>query len=330
MNDDKTFKEKFKNSFFIVNKIYLFLLFIIISISSFTLGIFYLIVSFFIYMKKVLTSTIPMEINEDIKVETYVYKKTDNKDLKVDIYYPNSNKSFYPLVYFCHGGGWISGFRDQPNNVSWCKFLASKGFVVSSIDYRYGYRNTMLDLLADYKDGLKYLEDNYYKFKIDKENIVLMGLSAGGHMALLYATYLSKNNMSKELSGIKSVVAYYPPTNLEALLNDKHTKSVFAKFGTLTTLNNSPCDCDNPYSYYSPSNWVGPNMLPTLLVHGKKDDTVPFCNSVEFAGLLKSNKVPYEFLVHSNANHSFDSKMTDYTTINIIEKTVRYIKKSVE
>lgn len=327
---DNSLKEKFKSSSFIVNKIYLFVVFILITISSFTLGIFSLLASFVIYVKKILKSSVPMEINEDIRVETYVYKKTEKKDLKVDIYYPNSNKSFYPLIYFCHGGGWISGFRDQPSNVSWCKFLASKGFVVSSIDYRYGYRNNMLNLLADYNDGIKFLKDNYYKFKIDKQNIVLMGLSAGGHMTLLYASYLSYNNIDKPLTGIKSVVAYYPPTDLKALVSDKHSKSIFAKFGTVTTLNNSPSDFDDPYEYYSPCRWVSEKMPPVLIVHGKEDGTVPFSGSVDFARSLKKHNVEYEFLVHNTADHSFDTQMTDYSTINIIEKTVKFIKKSVE
>lgn len=320
-------KTNLKKSSFIVNKLYLFIIFIFLSISDLTLGLIYFFISFFIYIKKLLTSSVPMEIHEDIKVETYVYKKTEKKDLKVDIYYPNSNKSFYPLVYFCHGGGWISGFRDQPNNVSWCKYLASKGYVVSSIDYRYGYRNTMLDLTSDYSDGLKFLKDNYYKFKIDKQNIVLMGLSAGGHLALLYSTYLTYNRIQNPLSGVKAVVAYYPPTDLQQMVDNKDSKSIFAKFGTVTTLNNSPSEFNDPYEFYSPIQWVNSKMPPTLLVHGKMDDTVPFETSVEFAKALKRNKVEYEFLVHSTANHSFDTKNNDYTTISIIEKTVRFINK---
>ncbi len=99
---------------------------------------------------------------------TYVYKETDNKDLKLDIWYPIRYNNNYPIVFFCHGGGWISGFRNQPNNVSWCKFLASKGFAVVSIDYRYGYKNTMEDILSDYTDALEYIKENSHLLSLDK------------------------------------------------------------------------------------------------------------------------------------------------------------------
>ena len=129
-------KDKFKRSTFIVNKIYLFIIFLFLTVTDFTLGFVYFLVSIFIYLWKTLTYRVPMDVNCEVEVKTFTYKETDDKDLNVDVYFPpNEIREKYPLVYFCHGGGWISGFRNQPNNISWCKFLACRGFIVSSIDY---------------------------------------------------------------------------------------------------------------------------------------------------------------------------------------------------
>lgn len=322
-------KDKIKKSYFVVNKIYLFLIFILLSISDATLGFVYFMLSIFVYIWKVLTSKVPMSVSGDFPMNTYTYKETEKRDLKMDIYYPisNSNKVF-PLVYFTHGGGWISGFRNQPNNVSWCRYLASKGFAVASIDYRYGYKNNMNDILSDYYDGLEYIKKRSNQLNIDKNNIILMGLSAGGHLALLYSAYNTFQNNFDNMEGIKSVVAYYSPSNLKDLFNEDN-KSLFAKFAAAKTLKGSPKEEEDIYNYYSPIYWISHRMVPTLVVHGKLDNTVPFQSSVDLVKKLNSYNIPCGFLVNKKGDHSFDTQMKDYTTINILEKTIRFIKKSI-
>lgn len=326
----KTLKDKIKNSYFIVNKLYLFLIFILLSISDVALASIYFMTSVAIYIWKTMTWTVPMKVSKDIPMETFVYKTSEKRDLKMDIYYPNihSQRSF-PLIYFCHGGGWISGFRNQPNNVSWCRYLASKGFIVSSIDYRYGYKNNMEDILEDYSDGLKYIRSNSSILNIDISKIVLMGLSAGGHLALLYATYNTYMKDTEAMKGIRSLVSYYSPSDLNDIFTEDN-KSLFAKFGAAQTLKALPNKEKDIYKYYSPINWLSSNMISTLVVHGKIDNVVPFKSSKKLVGKLKDYDVPCEFLVHKNADHSFDTRLKDYTTINILEKTVRYIKKTTK
>lgn len=323
-------KDKFHKSFFIVNKLYLFIIFIGLILEDITLGFYYFILSLILFSWKILTSKVPMDINKNLTKLTYTYKKTQNRDLKMDIWYPSEkHKKNHPLVYFCHGGGWISGFRNQPNNMSWCKYLAAKGFIVASIDYRYGYKNTMDDILSDYTHGLSFLRKRSKEFNIDKSNIILMGLSAGAHMSLLFTAYNTLIDNKKAMAGIKSVIAYYPPTNLKDIFTSDN-KSLFARFATIKTMKGSPDDLEKIYEYYSPINYVSESMVPTLIVHGKNDNTVPFQSSVNFVKKLHEYHVEYEFLVHKKAGHSFDTKLKDYTTINILNKTVRFMKKSID
>ena len=322
-------KEKLKMSYFIANKIYLFIIFLFLAIEDLTLGFYYFLISAFIYAWKTLRSKVPMDVDENFESKTFVYKKTKKRKLEMDIWFPLKNNKKTPLVFFCHGGGWISGFRNQPNNVSWCKYLASKGFAVASIDYRYGYRNTMKDILSDYTDALDYVKDNSQKLSIDKENIVLMGLSAGGHLSLLYSTYHTHNKDKKEMAGIKGVVAYYSPTDLNDIFISEN-KSIFAKFATKQTLKGSLTPKEEIYDYYSPINWVSEDMIPCLIAHGKMDTTVPFKSSIKFAKKLKQFKIKYTFLVHRKGGHSFDTKLEDVGTINILERTARYIRKVTE
>lgn len=323
-------KEKFKKSFFFVNKIYIFIIFTLLTFIDFTLGFYYFLLSIAILIGKTLISHLPLQPEKPISFKTYTYKKLSHKNLKIDIWYPTKNKEKkLPLVFFCHGGGWISGFRNQPNNVSWCKFLASKNFCVSSIDYRYGIKNDMEDILCDYSDALKFIRENNEKLNIDTDNIVLMGLSAGGHLSLLYSTYNSYMENEERIKGIKGVVAYYSPSDLNDIFTPEN-KSLFARFATKKTLKAKPEEKEEIYYYYSPLKWISNNMVPCLIVHGKLDTTVPFSSSVKLAKELKRHNVDYEFVVHEKAGHSFDTLFKDEKTIDILEKTSEFIKNLVQ
>lgn len=322
-------KEKLKKSFFIANKIYLLFIFLFLSIVDLSLGFFYFLMSIFIYLWKALRSKVPMDVDKEFRRKTFIYKETESKDLKLDLWLPYDNNREYPLVFFCHGGGWISGFRNQPNNVSWCKYLASKGFAAVSIDYRYGIKNTIEDILSDYTDALNYVKENHSTLSIDKDNIVLMGLSAGGHLSLLYSTYYTNIKDEKSMSGIKGVVSYYAPTDLKDIFISDN-KSIFSKFATKQTLRADPVEKEDIYDYYSPITWVSENMIPCLIAHGKMDTTVPFQSSEKFVNILKKYHIKHTFLVHKKGEHSFDTKQNDVSTVNNLKRTIRFIKKITE
>ena len=77
------FIEKIKGSFFVINKLYMILIFLLLTIQDATLGVYYFIISAIIYTWKVLTSRVPIEINKDFSCKTFVYKKLKNRKLKL-------------------------------------------------------------------------------------------------------------------------------------------------------------------------------------------------------------------------------------------------------
>lgn len=156
-----------------------------------------------------------------------------------------------------------------------------------------------------------------------------MGLSAGGHLSLLYSTYNSFIDDKEKMEGIKGVVAYYSPSDLNDIFVPEN-KSLFARFATKRTLKADPSEKKELYDYYSPINWVSKRMIPCLVVHGKLDTTVPFSSSLEFLDKLKKNNVYSDILVHKKGGHSFDTNIKDETTINILKNTMNFIKKLVK
>lgn len=305
-----------------VNKIYLFLLFIFLLTVNAAAAFLGVVV---VFLLLIFARRVPLEPKDDYRFETHIYKVKSEYDLKLDIWYPNVYSDNYPTVFFAHGGGWISGFRNQPNNVSWSKYLASKGFAVVSIDYRYGLNNSMEDILSDYSDALAYIRENAADFSLDTDNLALMGLSAGGHLALLYSAYYSFCGSVEKMKGIKCVVAYYAPSDLKDIFK-KDNKSLFARFATMATMKGLPDEIGDVYDYYSPIQWISTRMVPVFIAHGKMDNVVPFESSVRVARKLKKCDIPYKFFVHKNGGHTFEFILKDFKTVSILENTVNFLK----
>jgi acetyl esterase/lipase len=324
----ETMVRKFKESWFGINKIYFFVVLLLLSAIKPGLFLTGLIIPLAFYIRGIVKAKVPIEPNATFHYLTYKYKKVGNTVLKLDIWYPNQVKHAYPLIFFAHGGGWISGLRNQPNNVSWCKFLASKGFATASIDYRLAVRNNMEIILSDYADALDFVKNNAEMLRINKDRIVLMGLSAGGHLALLYASYYTFMNHETKMEGIKGVSVYYSPSDLRDMFG-KEQKSIFARFATMATLKGIPDNKPGRYHYYSPIEWISERMITTLVVHGKKDTVVPYNSSIKLVSKLRSKNIPCRFLLHKEGGHGFETHLKDFRTIRILEETVRFMKRCV-
>src|SRR6056297_594520 len=323
---------KIKKSYFVVNKFYLWLLFFILLGINAAIAFIGVVIVFLIFL---FTRRVPLEPKGQYRYDTYVYKQSGALKLKLDCWYPNERHEKYPVVFFAHGGGWISGIRNQPNNVSWSKYLASKGIAVVSIDYRYGIKNSIEDILEDYSNALEFVREKAKMLRIDTSKMALMGLSAGGHLSLLYATYYTSDKSSvnpeekkSRMKGIKAVVAFYAPSDLKDIF-EKDNKSLFARFATRTTLKGLPDEGNDVYRYFSPIYWVSSCMPPVFLAHGKNDTVVPCRSSIKLAKKLKACAVDYRFYVHKKGDHAFEFVLKDFKTIKILESTVNFLKSTL-
>ncbi len=297
---------------------------VILAIVNFSAAVAGIIIVFIIYILNILRARLPIDPGGENHPETLIYKKAEDVELKLDLWSPPEKNRIPALVVFAHGGGWISGFRNQPNNVSWCRFLSSRGFTVASIDYRLGFKYRMSDILEDYSDAVYFIRD---KFAGDEAsgNIILMGLSAGGHLALSYAAYNTSQKNHQAMRGILSVIAYYAPSDLKDLYAPDD-KSLFVRFAAGSTLKALPSFDEEAYIRYSPVTWLSRDMVPVLAVHGMKDETVPFRSSLTLVRRLKELGVHCRLLEHKNGGHCFEVKLRDIRTTQILEQTLRFIR----
>lgn len=329
-NDDKTIKR------ILVLKLILYVISLVIGLSNFLL----LLLILFILNIPLLRKSVFGRLPTDTKVlrksgvlrfyESYEYLPK----LKLDIYYPveyfrknvpemtqdvkeDVLRSAKGIVLFAHGGGWITGYRRQPNNTSWYRYLVSEGFIVATIDYERGYKAGIEQLVDELEIALQFVKGIMKKQGVDRK-ISLMGLSAGGHLALLTASRFPED--------VDRVVAYYSPCDL---LDIWKSPSIFARIAAATTLKRLPNKDRYIYEKYSPLNSVNEKFPSTLLVHGLKDSVVSFHSSVKMFKKLRENGITSKLLLHPSGEHGFEFVLRDKRTIDIIEKTSVFLEGQV-
>jgi len=127
-----------------------------------------------------------------------------DKDAKLDVYYPEAianTSQQLPVVVWIHGGGWISGSKEQVAN--YCKILASKGYTVIAIDYSLAPEKHYPLPLKQTNSALKYISKNARRFHVDATRFILAGDSGGAHIAAQTANMISSASYA-DLIGIKA------------------------------------------------------------------------------------------------------------------------------
>ncbi|MDC7225787.1 MAG: alpha/beta hydrolase [Spirochaetales bacterium] len=326
----KGFKS-FRTSWLMSNRHYIIPLLIVAIILDAGFALVFAVAAAVLWAVNKLRARLPIETRAKEPPQTIVYRKIGGAELKLDLYSPNptvaSTASGTATVVFAHGGGWISGARNQPNNISWCHFLVDRGFAVASIDYRFAYANKMADIIDDFSAAVDFIRVNADELLLPKP-LILMGLSAGGHLALCHAAFNTieqTTETAEAMRDIKAVVAYYSPSDLTDLFSTDD-KSFFARFGAGTAMKSTPRFDEAAYDRFSPVNSLSVHMIPVLAVHGRNDEVVPYSSSVKLVRRLKEFKIPCRFLVHKSGGHGFEVRLKDYRTTMILEETVRFMR----
>lgn len=120
----------------------------------------------------------------EIDVEDVEYLRHGNKALLLRMFKPRGIGPF-PLVVDLHGGAWCRGDRtdDTPLNDP----LARTGVVVVALDFRMPPDAPYPGSLADIHYAIRWLKARAGELHTRPDKVGLMGISSGGHQAMLLA-----------------------------------------------------------------------------------------------------------------------------------------------
>jgi acetyl esterase/lipase len=216
--------------------------------------------------------------------------------IKLDAYVPDGNgNELFPAVIFVHGGAWCSGDKQEGDRIL-PELFQNEKIAWFSIEYRLAPQNRWPVCYEDVKLAVKWVKANAAYFKVDTAKIILMGYSAGGHLACLTAS------QADEQTSVAAVIAFAPPTDLVSLVNIQGAPAE-GIFRNLFGAEISGDQMRQTISDVSPNNHLTTAVPPILLVHGTKDQTVPYQQSVDFQAKMRELSVPCELITIENAPH---------------------------
>jgi acetyl esterase/lipase len=232
-----------------------------------------------------------------VHVESHVYVTRDDGPLNLDLYRLHTLDTPAPCIVHIHGGAWERGGPGDWPQIH--RYLASRGYVVASIDYRKVPAHRFPAPQEDVGAALSFLKANAAHFRLDPHRFILTGRSAGGQIALL-AAYTGDTS-------IRGVAGLYAPTDMRFGYEHPARKAVLDSCSVLSSyLGGTPGTIPQVYTNASPIDRGGPATPPTLLIHGSRDEVVWIQQSRRLAERLHRAGRPHLLLELPWATHGMD------------------------
>lgn len=215
------------------------------------------------------TSAIPQAVAGDTLLNVAY---GDNAAQRMDIYLPaNRSADKTKSLILIHGGGWTNGSRHSLGSYIDSFKNRIPGYAIFNLDYRLIKGSTVFSAQeSDIKTAIDFIATHSDKYEIDPGKLVLLGVSAGGHLALLQAY---KNPSPK----IAAVIDFFGPTDLTAMYNKPWNPLIPHLLETL--IGGSSQSNAVSYSNASPVSFISAATPPTLIFHGKQDYIVNISQS---------------------------------------------------
>lgn len=239
----------------------------------------------------------PVALVKDLPQQQFSNVAYGSDSLQViDVYLPaNRSADSTPSLILIHGGGWNSG-----NKADFAGYMDSfktrlPEYAIFNINYRLvGNGNLFPAQENDVKAAVDFIAANAGKYAVNKERFVLLGVSAGAHLALLQA-------YKQKAPKVRAVVDYFGPTDLTAMYQKPWHPLVPLALQMIT--GTTPAADADLFKASSPIEFASADAPPTLLLHGDRDQVVDVSQSKLLAAKLKAVAVPYELKVYSGERH---------------------------
>jgi len=213
-------------------------------------------------------------------------------------------------VVWIHGGGWRGGDKGGGRRLV---PLVENGYIGVSINYRLTHEATWPAQIHDCKAAIRWIRANAHLYNFDADRIGVWGSSAGGHLAAMLGTsggveplegelgnsgYSSRVQAACDLFGPSDIARMGEQPGPDAGLDHDAPNSPESRL-----LGGPVQEMKEKARSASPLTYVGPDDPPFLIVHGTRDNVVPFAQSELLAKALKKAGVEVTLKPVEGAGH---------------------------
>ena len=238
---------------------------------------------------------------------------------KMDIYLPAGRTTdTTKMIILVHGGAWLEGDKKDFNSYVTILKQRLSGYAIANINYRLANiaANHFPTQENDMKAAVDFLVQKSTEYRISQK-FVLLGASAGAHMALLQAYKYSTPK-------IKAVVDFFGPVDMVSLYNSANLNTQFAM---QILLSGTPVTNPSIYQQSSPINFADAQDPPTIIFHGDMDVVVNASQSTLLKNKLETLGIANQLTIYPGLEHDVWPPAIMNDSFDKIEK---FIKANVQ
>jgi glycerophosphoryl diester phosphodiesterase/acetyl esterase/lipase len=248
-----------------------------------------------------------------IKDVPYSYASKENI---MDVYFPQVYDSAKVLIYI-HGGSWVSGDKGEFPKYLIDELVGKRKYILVSMNYRLikDGKNRFPSQMDDVSNAMKFLTGAAKKFHLNDHEFALMGGSAGGYMAMLYAfAYDTKKQ-------IKTVVDFWGPTDLaDKSVRADGSDGDRAASNLLGEPDSHAKIATDASPYYRITK---ESAVPTIFFHGGDDPLVPVSQAQKMYEKMLTYGTPVHLEIYPGEKHGISGAIR----MDLYTKTLAWIDK---
>lgn len=246
------------------------------------------------------------------KIADLDYAGTANPRQMLDLYLPEkpAAEGPLPLVVFIHGGGWKNGDKNGGGGRI-ARFVASGKYAGASIGYRLSDEAQWPSQIHDCKAAIRWLKAHAAEYGYDPARIAVWGTSAGGHLVAMLGVSQGVDGLEGTIgahtdrdSSVKCVVDFFGPAEM-LTMGDHESNIDHNSSGSPEARLLGGAVQENPdkAKSASPTEHVSKDDAPFLIVHGTRDMSVPYPQSVALEKKLEAAGVPAVLVTVEEGGH---------------------------
>ena len=205
----------------------------------------------------------------------------------LDVYVPEARPTRAPVIVFFYGGGWSSGAKGDYTFAG--DAFAAQGFVTFVPDYRVYPEVRFPAFVEDAAAAVRWVEANAERYGGDPHRIVLVGHSAGAHIAMLTALdphYAQQAGFDRgAIRGVVGLAGAYGFDNFRVPLLQNVFGSAPEPMATM------------------PVHFTRRDAPPILLLHGDRDRRVPVMSTERMYRTAEAAGQQAEMKIYSGVDH---------------------------
>jgi len=216
----------------------------------------------------------------------------DDKDkAELTVYLPDAKKATGRAVVCCPGGGYTHLAMDHEGH-QWATFFNNQGIALIVLKYRMPHGNPGVPV-SDTEQAMKIVRQNAEAWHISRNDVGIMGFSAGGHLASNIAPH-SKGDAFPNFQ-----ILFYPVITMD--LGFTHKGSHDNLLGT----GHSKKELRKLEAEYSNDLQVNRTTSRAFLALSDDDKAVPAANGFNYYQQLYKHDVPASIHIYPTGGHGW-------------------------